>query len=269
MQLTGRLSAIIIAAAILLGAGVYLMVMYGPNPATPSGNLSGIPVELLASKSSNTRIDPASFERYCLPPRVDQEKFLTTFWGMVVNKTGVDDSSAVLLDFSLTGYPDKIPHIMHFSFSSKKDWWSGSRRVIFSGDDEGICGCVSITPSRESPDISGKIVPHPSKLFSELEQISFSDLGLGGKELSINTGLGYGPPSSTSEKQFLLANGSVVPLHEITFDPRTSLVYPWIIKIIECTGEPGKQACGTSSSRPAVLVFSDQRLGGANVSVGD
>jgi hypothetical protein len=264
MQSTTRLSLVVLAAAILLGAGVILADLYGPEPAPAFYNRSGIPVEILAvaGTSTVTRIDPASFEQYCLPPGVGPEKFLTTFWGMVVNKTHGDDSSAVLLDFSFIGYPGRLPQMMHFSFSSKKDWWSGSHMVIFSGNETSSCGCASVTPWRESPDISAEIVPSPGTLFSELEQIPFSDLGAGGKKLSINTGLGYGSPTGTSEGWVLLPDGSVVFSHQITFSPGTSAVYPWSIQVFECTGEPGHEACGTSSG-PAITVFSGQGLRGA------
>jgi hypothetical protein len=163
MQSTTRLSLVVLAAAILLGAGVILADLYGPEPAPAFYNRSGIPVEILAvaGTSTVTRIDPASFEQYCLPPGVGPEKFLTTFWGMVVNKTHGDDSSAVLLDFSFIGHPGRLPQMMHFSFSSKKDWWSGSHMVIFSGNETSSCGCASVTPWRESPDISAKVVPRP------------------------------------------------------------------------------------------------------------
>jgi hypothetical protein len=259
MQANRRVFAIIIIAAILLGAGVFLMATYGQD----SGTSARTPISLLASTKSVTLMKPGSSERYCLSLGENEEQFLTRFWGMIANKTGVDDASAVLLDLSVTGYPGKIPHNMHFSFSSRKDWWSGSHKVFFFGDDEGACGCFWITQSRESPDISGEIVPSPGRLFGELEQIPFSYMGVDGKELFINTALGYGPPSGAGDKIFLLANGSVMPLHNVTFDQQGSLAYPWIIQIMECTGEP--KEC---SSRPGVQVLSDTRLKDAGYRTG-
>jgi hypothetical protein len=170
---------------------------------------------------------------------------------MITNKTGVDDSSAVLLNFHLTGYPDKIPHILWLSFSSKKDWWSGSRMVFYAGDDKGTCGCFSITPLKERPDISGERVPSPAKLFAELEQVPFSDIGVGGKELFITTGLNYGATADTSAKRrIFLANGSVILLQGISSDPDISVAYSWVVKIMECTGEP--KEC--SSSEPVAWI---------------
>ena len=262
MQLPSHSSLVFLIAAGIVAICIILLAPYSQTPVPLSTNLSGVPVQI-ASTSSKTFVNPGSFERYCLPEGEDQSQFLTSFWGMITNKTGVDDSSAVILNFDLTGYPDKIPLRLWFSFSSKKDWWSGSRMVFYIGDDEGTCVCFSITPLRERPDISGERVPSPGKLFAELEQVPFSDIGVGGKELFITTGLRYGATANSSAKRFLLANGSVIPLQEISFNPNISLVYPWVVQIMECREEPK----GCSSSEPVARIISVTRLPGANVSV--
>jgi len=246
MQMPGRISLIIIIVALFLGA-TGILAMFGYTHGVGGG-----PMISYATDSG----------QFCLPAG-EEDRFPTAFWGMIANRTGVDDSSAVLLLYTITGYPGKYPRMLTFSFSSKKDWWTGSQWVIMMNNDNEPCGCYAINPSNERPDVSGYAGPTPGELFTELEQVPYSDIGLSGKELSIYTAWRYDPPAYDSRKMFLLKNGSAVPIHDIAFAPQSSLSYPWSIKIEECTGDPGKESCGTSTTDPGVWVFSDQRLDGA------
>jgi hypothetical protein len=242
MRVSGRGFALIIGLVIILCAGIYMMVSHGSGPDI-----------LPLSQNTYPRC-----ERFCLMPG-DNGKVLTAFWGRVVNETGIDDSSAVLLSFSMDGYPDKMPRQMHFTFASKKDGWGGSRMVILMGDDQSDCGCYKIQPNEDRWLSSSTPVPSPGELFRELEQVPFSDLGVGGKELFVTTSVRSGPPYDSSENLYLLTNGSVVPLQDFVFDPKATLAYVWTIQTMEMTGEPGQREW---SSRPGVWVVSGTRLNG-------
>ncbi|MDO9326204.1 MAG: hypothetical protein Q7T80_14735 [Methanoregula sp.] len=258
MQDSGRVWAIVIAAALLLGGGIYLVLLNAPGnmhfyPITDSGSSSGIQPGF---SQQSTLLEPL-----CLP-RGNERKILTTLWSAVVRETGIDDSSTVLLSFSMSRHDGWMPRQVLYVFSSKKDWWNGSRKVLFIGNESDTCERFTLISSDEKLNVSEVAGPSAGELFSELDQVSFSDLGLAGEETYISTSLRTSTPSDEGASHFLLANGSVVSLRNITFDHGSTLEYPWDIMIMECIREPGHVQCGTAESRPRVWIFSDDRMKG-------
>jgi hypothetical protein len=248
MQISKTAVAIIVVICLLIGGVLVLFSLAG----------------LLPPILSSGPYHPTG--EFCLYPP-EEGRFLTSFWDRVVARAGFNDNSTVLIRLYLSGIPGNMPRMTHFSVAQENDGKKGALQVILSPfSDRDSCRSYTITPSEDSLAGSrGDGLP-PSQVFSELEQIRFSDLGLGTREFFIGTALAWEPPDCSLQPCYLLRNGTVVPLHEVEFDPGISLAYPWSIQILNCTDESTGSAC---SSGNGVWVLSEERLKGARYTVDD
>jgi hypothetical protein len=202
----------------------------------------------------------------CFAPPAD-ERTLNQLWDKIVNRSGIDSTSAAFDDLQIRLAPDGTIENVALSFYAIKDRKWGSYQAYLRYDPD-TCGTLRIQSYPAEPPAYATTNPRsPKEILAELPTINLSAFGFSGQPVFIMTDVSrevnvtyYSLPCSDI---FLLKNGTIVPVDRVVRHDTEADASHWTIFSERCIGIPGYgQDCMGGSD---TIVFSADRMGNAEI----
>ena len=244
-----KISPVIAVASSVIVIGIIVLVVLSPLP--------------LAYYQFLHQPDP---DAICLYPPV-QEKTMDAIWGRIVDRTGIDNNSAIFDEMQVQLSPDRTIEHLSLSFYATKDreW---HRYSVYLRYDPQRCGTLRIWsyPS-DPPQLVSPASQSPKKILAELAQLNPSVFGIQSQPVFIMTeasreiNVTYNSGACTD--LFLLKNGAILPLDQMVMHDTQVGVTHWDMFAQHCITLPDGYG-EDCSSHGSIIVFSADRLTSAD-----
>jgi hypothetical protein len=195
-------------------------------------------------------------EKICIAPYI-HEGGLAGYWDTVIDKTGIDASTARLTRLKTGIRPDGAIETIDLEFLAERD---GKSRLytLWYRSDAGSCGWSDgLSYPEQSGEMPATLPANPGPVLSGLGQIRFFDLNLSGRYLVIETvttpALTSAAAALSPDAVFFFSNGTLDSSHHPGPDTRTPFPVSLLVSEKVCTTRhTGDQQC---SNTPAAWVF--------------
>jgi hypothetical protein len=194
-------------------------------------------------------------EKVCIPPYI-HEGGLAGYWNVVLDKTGIDASTARLTRLKTGIRPDGVIETIDLEFLADRD---GKSRLytLWYRRDTGSCGWSDgLSYPEQYGEMPATLKATPGQVLSGLGQICFADLNLSDKYLVLETvttpALASAANALSPDTAFILHNGTLVSCQP---GPDTCTPLPVSLLVSEkvcTTRHTGDLQC---SNTPAAWVF--------------
>lgn len=250
-----KISLVIVIAGLVIIAGILILTVLSPLPWMISLSVYGF-------------LHQPNPDSVCLYPPV-QEKTLDSVWGLIVNRTGIDASSAAFDELEARIAPDETVEYLALSFYATKDR-EGRMYTAYLRYDPVSCGTLKIQSyPADSQDHAKYGFRSPREILLELPSVRPSVFGISNQTVRITTGISqeinatyYSLPCTNL---FLLENGTIAPLERIVLHDTRADVRHWNIFPQRCVMIPGHGTeCLPDGS---IFVFTGERLQSADLSL--
>jgi hypothetical protein len=247
MPLSQKISPVIVIASLVIIVGVIILIVISPLPWMYYSFLH--------------QQDPNAI---CLYPPAD-EKTMSSIWDIIVNRTGIDNSSAAFEGMQVRLTPDETLENLGLSFYATKEG-KGRMYSVYLRYDPDRCGTLNIHSYPSDPP---NFVIHnprsPREFLIELPRVRPSAFGISNQSVFITTGVSreinatyYSMPCTDL---FLLKNGTIIPLDRMVLHDTEYETSYWNIFDQRCIDIPGYgESCFSNGS---ILVFSEERIPGS------
>ena len=192
---------------------------------------------------------------------------MDAIWNTIVDRTGIDNNSAIFDEMQVQLTPDGTIESLSLSFYATKDrkWHRYSAYLRYDPD---TCGTLRLQSALSGPPESfSSASESPGKILAELAELNLSVFGRSDKPLFITTEVSREVNvtyySDTCTNLFLLKNGAIIPLDQIVLHDTQAGATHWNIFAQYCIALP--DGYGESClSNISILVFSADRLTSAD-----
>jgi hypothetical protein len=201
------------------------------------------------------RYSPETFiprEKVCIAPYIP-EGGLAGYWDTVIDKTGIDASTARLTRLKTGIRPDGAIETIDLEFLADRDG-TGRLYTLWYRRDTGSCGWSDgLSYPEQAGDMPAPLPANPGPVLAGIGQIRFADLNLSGRYLVIET---VTTPALTSAADtlspaavFVFRNGTLVSSHHPEPETRTPLPVSLLVSERVCTSlQSGDLQCSTTPS---------------------
>jgi hypothetical protein len=249
MAFPQKISPVMLIACPVIIVGIFFLVILSPIPFMYIYNF----------------LHQHNPDAICLYPPVE-EKTVSSVWGIIVNRTGIDSASAAFESIQVKLAPDESIESIGLSFYATRNG-EGRRYSVYLRYDPDNCGTMEIHsyPS-DPPEFANRNIRSPREILDELPKVKPSVFGISNQSMFIATEVSRETNatyySMLCTDLFLLKNGTVIPVDQMVLHDTQYEVNHWNIFPQRCSDLPGFE--GSCHSDRSILVFSYKRLPSAD-----
>lgn len=249
-----KISLVTIIAGLVIVLSLFVLVIFSPF------------VWMISSGAFGFLHQPHP-DAICLYPPAD-ETTMDAVWSAIVNRSGIDPSSAAFQELEVRILPDETLEELRLSFYATRAG-EGSRYEAYLRYDPKSCGTLTVraNPS-DPPEYATSDSRSPQEILLELPSVRPSVFGISNQSVRITTALSremnatyYSLPCTNL---FLLENGTILPLERIVLHDTRPEAGHWSLFIQRCVTVPPDQS-ENCVSNGVVLIFSGERLQSADL----